>query len=225
MTLPTIPGVKLERTLPSAGRWEHHLVLTLPGPCAAVSSAPLNGGLSTVRAVVNRSVSKGWTCDDPEADTARYVARLGLEPATTVGLITAVSMADLQVAAAARGEWRVHTLVTAGTGNAAAAGGRFPLDETAAGTVNLIVLVEGSLSPAALVNAALTATEAKTAAFRKAGVQTRFGESATGTTTDTVTVINLAERPTSLYAGLATVPGFLIADTVYHALLTALKGA
>ena len=225
MTLPHIPGVKLERTLPSAEGWEHHLVLTLLKPCAAVSSAPLNGGLTTVRAVVNRSVSKDWVCDDPEADTARYVAGLGLEPATTVGLITAVSMADLQYKAATRGEWRVHTLVTAGTGNAAAAGGRFPLDETAAGTVNLIVLVEGCLSPAALVNAALTATEAKTAAFRAAGVQTRFGELATGTTTDTVTVVNLEQSPTSLYAGLATVPGFLVADTVYRALLTALKGA
>ncbi len=225
MTLPTIPGVKLERTLPSAGSWEHHLVLRLPKPCAAVSSAPLNGGLNTVRAVVNRSVSRGWTCDDPEADTAQYVAGLGLEPETTVGLITAVSMADLQYQEAARSGWRVHTLVTAGTGNAAAAGGRFPLDETAAGTVNLIVLAEGSLSPAALVNAALTATEAKTAAFRAAGVQTRFGESATGTTTDTVTVVNLAEHPTSPYAGLATVPGFLVADIVYNALLTALKGA
>lgn len=225
MTLPDVAGVGLERTLPSAERWEHHLVLTLPGPCTAVSSAPLNGGLNIIRAVVNRSVSKNWTCDDPEADTTRYVARLGLEPDMTVGLITAVSMADLQYRVAARGEWRVHTLVTAGTGNAAAAGGRFPLDETAAGTVNLIVLVEGFLSPAALVNAALTATEAKTAAFRAAGVQTRFGEPATGTTTDTVTVVNLAEHPTSLYAGLATAPGFLIAETVYNALLTALKGA
>ena len=225
MTLPTIPGVGLERTLPSAGSWAHHLVLTLPGPCTAVSSALLNGGLNTVRAVVNRSVPKGWTCDDPAADMACYVAGLGLEPATTIGLITAVSMADLRYAAAARGAWRVHTFVTAGTGNAAAAGGRFPLDEAAAGTVNLTLLVEGCLSPAALVNAALTATEAKTAAFRAASVQTRFGEAATGTTTDTVTVVNLAESPTSPYAGLATIPGFLVADTVYTALFAALEGA
>lgn len=225
MTLSTIPNVGLKRTLPSAEGWEHHLILTLPGPCTAVSSAPLNGGLNTIRAVVNRSVPQGWTCDDPEADMARYVAGLGLEPETTVGLITAVSIADLQVAAAARGAWRVYTFVTAGTGNAAAAGGRFPSGEAAAGTVNLIVLVEGSLSPAALVNAVLTATEAKTAAFRAAGVQTRFGEPATGTTTDTVTVVNLAASPTSPYAGLATVPGFLIAETVYTALGTALKGA
>lgn len=224
MALPDLAGVGLERTLPSAEGWEHHLLVTLPGPCAAVSSAPLNGGLRTVRAVVNRSVPQGWTCDDPEADMARYVAGAGLEPETTVGLITAVSMADLRYEGAARGEWRVHTFVTAGVGNAAAAGGRFPL-EAAAGTVNLVVLVEGSLSPAALVGAVGSATEAKTAAFHAAGVATRFGERATGTTTDTVTVVNLSATPASPYAGLATVPGFLVADTVYHALCTALKGA
>lgn len=222
-TLLNIVGVGLRCTLPSAARWEHHLVVTLPRLCEAVSSAPLSGGLRRVRAVVNRSVPKGWECDDPEADTARYVAGLGLEPGTTVGLTTAVSMADLRYADGSRGGWRVHTLVTAGVGNAAAAGGRFPL-EVAAGTVNLIVLIEGSLSPAALVNAVGTATEAKTAAFRAAGVTTRFGEAATGTTTDTVTVVNLAAGPTSPYAGLATVPGFLIAETVYGALCTALGG-
>ncbi len=189
------------------------------------SSAPLNGGFGLRRAVVNRSVDKNWhsdhSSDDPEADMTQYVARLGLSPETTVGLITAVGMADVQVVTAERSGWRVHALVTAGVGNAAAAGGRFTLGEPA-GTVNIIVLLEGRLSPAALIGAVQSATEAKAAAFRKAGVTTRFGETATGTTTDTVTIINLNPNPYSLYAGLATPPGFLVAETVYKALLAAL---
>ncbi len=131
-------------------------------------------------------------------------------------------MADLTYAGAEREGWRVHTLVTAGVGNAAAAGGRFPLDEAHAGTVNLIVLIGGRLSPSALIGASGTATEAKGAAFRAAGVTTRFGEVATGTTTDTVTVVNLTGEPRSPYAGTATVPGFLVAQTVYEALTVTL---
>lgn len=224
MKVPDLPGVKLSRTLPTEAAWEHHLVLELPGLCETVSSAPLGGGFGERCFIVNRSVHKDWRCDHPEEDTARYVERLGLPADVTVGLITAVGMADLRYAAGARAGWRVHTLLSAGVGNAAAAGGRFPLDEprTPAGTVNLIVLLEGRLSPSALVGAVQSATEAKVAALRAARVTTRFGETATGTTTDTVTVGNLAPAPRSRYAGLATVPGFLIAETVYEALSAAL---
>ena len=215
-----IPGVKVERTLPGSD-WEHHLVITFAEACEGVSSAPLNGGFGFCRAIVNRSVHKDWRCADPEADMTRYVTHLGLPAETTVGLITAVSMADLRYAQAARSGWRVHSLITAGVGNAAAAGGQFTLGEPA-GTVNIIVLLNGSLSPAALIGAVQSATEAKTAAFREAGVTTRFGETATGTTTDTVTIVNLKPNPRSVYAGLATIPGFLVAETVYTALLAAL---
>ena len=241
--LPEIAGVTFSRTLPSAARWAHHLVVGLPGPCETASSAPLGGGVGHHRYILNRSVDKNWRTDKPEddpddnegifsndpgqhPDTARYAEHLGLPAAQTVGLITAVSMANLTYAGAEREGWRVHTLVTAGVGNAAAAGGRFPLDEALAGTVNLIVLIEGRLSPSALVGAVQTTTEAKVAAFRAAfaskGVTTRFGKAATGTTTDTVTVVNLTDAPRSLYAGTATAPGFLVAQTVYQALTAAL---
>jgi len=225
MKLPDLLGVKLSRTLPTAAAWEHHLVLELPGLCETVSSAPLGGGFGERRFIVNRSVHKDWRCGHPEKDTARYVERLGLPAEYTVGHITAVGMADLRYAVGSRAGWRVHTLLTAGVGNAAAAGGRFALDElpTRAGTVNLIVLLEGRLSPSALVGAVQSATEAKVAALRAARVTTRFGEAATGTTTDTVTVVNLAPAPRSRYAGLVTAPGFLITETVYEALSAALS--
>ena len=234
VTIPgiTVSGVTLERTLPTPERWDHHLVLTLPEPCEVVSSAPLNGGFGRYRAVVNRSVPQDWQGDkgdidgvgnDPETAMKRYVTRLGLPAETTVGLITAVSMADLRYAVAERSGWRVHTLLTAGVGNAAAAGGQFSLDGLSAGTVNVIVLLEGHLSPSALIGAVQSATEAKTAALRDLGVTTQFGEPATGTTTDIVTVVNLSTKPTSPYAGLATPPGFLVAETVYTALSAALS--
>lgn len=85
------------------------------------------------------------------------------------------------------------------------------------------MLLEGALEPAALVGAVQSATEAKTAALRDANVRTPFGELATGTTTDTVSVVSLAPAPRSPYAGLATAPGFLVADTAYTALARALR--
>jgi adenosylcobinamide hydrolase len=222
------PGVTLRRTLPSARSWRHHLLLELPGPCAALSSAPLGGGFSRPRFVLSCSVERGWCSKNPAGELQRYARALGLPPTETLGLLTAVSMAALQTASAARAGWRVHALVTAGVGNAAAAGGRDPLEAGAlgapgAGTVNLIVLLGGALEPAALVGAVQSATEAKTAALQAAGIRTPFGELATGTTTDTVSVLNLAAAPTSPYAGLATTPGRLIADTVYAALSRALS--
>lgn len=231
--------MKLSRTLPTAERWAHHLIIELPYPCETVSSAPLNGGFGRHRFVLNRSVDKNWRCTDPSSDVQEYAEHLGLPSAETVGLITAVSMAELRYAGAARDGWHVHTLATVGVGNAAAAGGQFPLDEpkvdepkthepkTHVGTINLIVLLEGYLSSSALIGAVQSATEAKVAVLRAAGVTTRFGEAATGTTTDTVTLVNLvpegSQTRNSLYAGLATVPGFLIAQTVHHALSAALS--
>lgn len=217
--LPEIPGVRLSRTLPRPEVWAHHLTLALPGPCTALSSAPWGGGFSTPRVIVNRSVAHDWSCPDPAAEMTGYLERLGLPPAETLGLLTAVGMAELRVAQGVRAGWRVHTLLTAGVGNAAAAGGRWPLaTSTHAGTINLIVLVEGALSPSALVGAVGSATEAKVAALHHVGVKTRFGEAATGTTTDTVTIVNLTEYPRSPFAGLATTPGHLIAETVHEAL-------
>lgn len=211
--------MRLSRTRPTREAWAHHLILALPRPCTALSSAPWGGGFGEPRAIINRSVADDWSCPDPAAEMRGYLERLGLPPAETLGLLTAVGMAELRVAQETRAGWRVHTLLTAGVGNAAAAGGRWPLTPAAhAGTINLIVLVEGALSPSALVGAVASATEAKVAALRRAGVRTRFGEAATGTTTDTVTVVNLSEYPRSPFAGLATAPGYLIAETVYEAL-------
>jgi adenosylcobinamide hydrolase len=223
--LPEIPGVRLGRTLPTREAWAHHLILALPRPCTVLSSAPWGGGFSTPRVIVNRSVAHDWACPDPVAEMTGYLEHLGLPPAETVGLLTAVGMAELRVAQGSRAGWRVHTLLTAGVGNAAAAGGRWPLVTPHISTINLIILVEGALSPSALVGAVGSATEAKVAALHHAGVKTRFGEAATGTTTDTVTVVNLSRHPRSPFAGLATAPGHLVAETVYAALSAHLQEA
>lgn len=215
--------MKVSVTRPTPDDWNHHLVVDLKKACTCLSSAIIGGGFSRSSYIVNRSVPKGWECHDPVADMERYLKDLGLEPQTCVGLLTGVSVLETQRIKQTQADWCTEAFVTAGTSNAAAAGGKFPLAEVSAGTINTIVLVEGCLSPAAMVNAVQTATEAKTAALQRSRVKTRFGEVATGTTTDTVTIVSLASEPQTNYAGLATVPGYLIAQTVYRATEKALE--
>lgn len=217
--------MRLVVTHPQSGGWEHHLLVDLGRSCSCVSSAVWGGGWRHARYIVSRSVPKGWSCAEPAAEMAAYLRAQGLDPGLCIGLITGVSMAERQDVAAAMDGWQVRTLATVGVSNAAKSGGRHPLEDTYSHTINLIVIVEGKLTPAALIGAVKTATEAKVAALVDAGVTTRFGETATGTSTDTVTVVSRAEQPTSPYAGPATAPGYLIGKTVYQAVQAALKGA
>ena len=215
--------LRISRSQPGLDDWEHHLLIDLGASCLCLSSAVLGGGLQQARRyIINRSVAKDWRANDPESDMRVYARRLGLEPERCVGLITAVSMDAMQQAHKQQGPWQVQAIVTAGVGNAAAAGGQPATGVAPLGTINILVILEGQLSPAAMVGAVQTATEAKAAALRDARVLTRFAEIATGTTTDTVTIVNRASWPSSPYAGLATIPGQLIAQSVYQALRAAL---
>ena len=215
--------MKITLTKPTADVWDHHLLIDLEKSCTCLSSAIVGGGFSGVRYIVNRSVPKGWNCQHPVSDMESYLEALGHEPQNCIGLLTGVSVTGTQRVKQSKDDWSVEAFVTAGTSNAAAAGGRFALEAVGAGTINIIILISGQLSSAALVNAVQTATEAKSAALAKSNITTRFGEIATGTTTDTITVVNLKDEPTSAYAGLATIPGYLIAQTVYKAISNALE--
>ena len=69
-----------------------------------------------------------------------------------------------------------------------------------------------------MLNAIITATEAKSAVMNEMDIRTPDGVLATGTSTDTVTVAMTGFGPIQPYAGPATVLGWLIAKTVRQAL-------
>ena len=222
--------MRVVRTEPHPETWQHHLLIDLGATYNCVSSAAYRGGFTTTRYLLNRSVSKHWSCDNPVADTQTYLRNHKLELSGCVVLLTAVSVQDTQVVSVRKDDWVVHAFVTVGVGNAVRAGGRFALSDAgvvlpAAGTINIMVVIEGSLSRAALINAVQVITEAKVAALGACGVRTRFAEAATGTTTDAVAIVNAATAPVSAYGGLATTPGFLIGRAVYRAIIKHFKGA
>lgn len=85
------------------------------------------------------------------------------------------------------------------------------------GTINIIVLVDGHLSRSAMVNAVITATEAKALAVQQAGLCLPDGRPATGTTTDALVIACTGRGPLLPYAGAATVLGSMIGGAVYRA--------
>ncbi|WP_404840852.1 adenosylcobinamide amidohydrolase [Alkalilimnicola ehrlichii] len=202
-----------------------HLVVDLGAPRPILSNAAIGGGWRTARYVVNRTVAAGWNPPDIDTDMSDYLGQLGLPSEQCVGLLTAVHMQNLVRRREQWQGWAIEALATVGVRNAARAGGAFPLAASGSGTINVIVLIDGWLAPAAMVDAVQTAVEAKAAALAEAAVPTATGEIATGTTTDTVTVATLGRQPSSVYAGTATTVGHCIGRAVHGAISEGVQAA
>jgi adenosylcobinamide amidohydrolase len=111
--------------------------------------------------------------------------------------------------------------VTAGVARPWAAGSsRGP--HRSAGTINTVVVVDRSLSPAAALNLLATITEAKVLALLEAGVRTPDGDSASGTATDAVVVAWPLGGDPMPFGGPATAPGWAAAAAVRQAMREAL---
>ncbi len=177
-----------------------------------LSSSFHGGGFRRVRHILNANVPVDYCSDDPASDLERIASQCDIK-GPFIGLLTAVPLHKARFALAEEQGLRVGVLATAGIGNATSAG-ISPPHKATPGTINLIVLVDAALTRAAMVNAIITATEAKTATLTEMAILTPAGAFATGTSTDTVTVATTGLGAPHAYAGPATVPGWLIAKAV-----------
>nr|WP_237690983.1 adenosylcobinamide amidohydrolase [Paenibacillus caui] len=209
-------------------RGERHLALHFPELTEAVGSAVFGGGMVRIRTMVNIYVDKFYRCDDPERDIRELLDAWGYPLETTAGLLTAVKMDRASIFEEQDECAGVLCCVTAGVGNGAKAGVRrttFPADYVP-GTINIMLAVNGRLTPAAMVNALMTATEAKAAALADLGIRDpETGGVATGTTTDAVMLAVSQSRaggPLHKYAGTATDLGGRIGRLVYAAVTESL---
>jgi len=199
------------------------------GPFVTLSSALLGGGLQQKRHLVNAQVAHGYRSHDPVADLEAHVARLGLPLGDTVGMMTAANVERVVEGYAYGDQFRLQVYVTAGVGNAARAGtARKTYPGYLPGTINIIAVLDARLTEAAMVNAVLTVTEAKTAALQDLGVPDalHLDKGATGTTTDAVVIAVTQESAYTgvhQYAGVATELGNALATTVHQSLLIALE--
>lgn len=181
-------------------------------PRAALSSAPVGGGSAAIDWLLNIGVPAGYDRTDL-ADHARDIARgLGLAGSGTA-MLTA---ADVHRSVRAD-DGGVVVDATVGVthptwaADADGAHGRRVDGGWQPGTINVVVQVPVALSPAAAVNAVVTATEAKTQALFEAGVP------GTGTASDAVAVVWPPVLPVEAFAGPRSTWGARIARAVHAA--------
>ena len=189
-----------------------------PGPgYRMISSGVLGGGIGPREWVLNAQVASQYARTDPAGHLTELAVQLGLTGPGT-GMLTAAQVTDLVTRADEGAEAAVTTglrVPTWAAGPAAAAD-----QELAPGTINIIVSVPVPLTDAALVNAVITATEAKTQAVLDAGFP------GTGTATDAVCVAAPASPGAAAedFAGPRSAWGARIARAVHAAVLAGATG-
>ncbi|GIP33966.1 adenosylcobinamide amidohydrolase [Paenibacillus sp. J2TS4] len=194
------------------------LLISAEKPLYTLNSSIWRGGFSQCRYLINRQVNKDYDCEDPVKEMEQFLTRAGLPLMETAGMLTAARVQDVGSSQISESGIRVSTWVTAGLSNPSRAGSRREPQYHFPGTINTIVLVEAVLTDSAMVNAVITATEAKTAALQDLEVQIGEEEAtATGTTTDAIIIAATQTGVPCVYAGTATELGYRIGRTVYDA--------
>jgi adenosylcobinamide hydrolase len=192
------PEYRLVRT----GRF---LITELLTPHRVLSTSERNGGQTErVRYLVNHQSCEGADHRERHAHITGMglevyhdaaCREIGLDPAEVAMMGTAANMNYAAVVQRRDDAMLVTAVVTAGVqGNAACAGDPSSWRETqkgwekivpVGGTINSELLVNHSLTEGALARAAVTVTEAKTAALHELAVSSRYSvDLATGTGTD-----------------------------------------
>ncbi|ETT65250.1 hypothetical protein C173_19521 [Paenibacillus sp. FSL R7-277] len=215
------PGLTLE--------WrEGHLLVEFPAEADSISSAVYGGGAGRLKRAVNQYVSRDYECSNPVQDLENKLQEWGYPLEGCAGLMTAVPLEHAAVAEEDTGSAGIFCCVTAAAGNAARAGSeRSVLAAYRPGTINIMLGIDGWLSQSAMVNAIMTATEAKAAALADLGIRdAENGLGATGTTTDAIVIAVSGSRRYAaehVYAGTATDLGGAIGRLVYSAVTESLR--
>jgi len=226
-------------------RHDTSMVCRIHQPARVLSTSRRRGGTrDNINSVVNYQMCEPGKCPtcricieklDDHID--EHAAVLGCDPDRSVTMLTSAEMDHTGWALESHEGVRVLSVVTAGVEtNATRAGDRATHFEALGGwqeleempkpgTINLILLINHSLTRGAMVKAGITATEAKSATLQALGVRSMYGNGiATGTGTDQYVLACPEESPfTFTEAQAHVVLGQMIASTFSRALRTALS--
>jgi len=190
-----------------------------------LSWAPLGGGMRRAGTILNHQVllDDRTAVEHPRQYLFQMAKLLRLNPRTVVAMMTGADVRKACYAGARRGDWAAGTWCTAGCSNALRIG-----DPATAGmgpgTINLAVVINQPLSPAAMAEALAMAGEARTAAVLAAGIlSTRTRRPATGTGTDCIVVASPLRGPAQQYCGKHTLLGELIGKAALRSCSRALR--
>lgn len=188
--------------------------LASPQPLWTLSSALVGGGFGWRHHFCNFHVDKDYAGHDPTGDLARWLTARGIPPEGSLAMMTAVRLEHL---ALVEGEG-VVVAVTAGAGNAVDITAPLAGDSRPVGTINTLVLIDGCLSDSAMVNACLSASEAKVRALQSLEVlDPHSGTPASGTSTDCLAIAATQQGAVTPYAGSGTRLGRELGQAIYRA--------
>lgn len=202
-------------------QWQHDadaLSLMLPVPWKVLSSAVLNGGLTTTRSLLNLRVdAKAPPPWPPAADTLLQEAQQRRLPLPCTGMMTAASMQSLGYSRSGTATFTAECWVTAGLANL-----RSPADPAdvapRAGTINIWLLIHQPLTAAAMAEALIQLTEAKVSVIRDLELLSPVsGLPASGTGTDSHAVLCPDGAPVLAFCGKHTEAGEHIGRAVMEA--------
>jgi adenosylcobinamide amidohydrolase len=194
-----------------------------------VSSAIHNGGgIKETKVIVNAQVTDEYgdalLHEDPDAFIVKSFKKLRLKQ-EFVGMVTYAMVKDFALYSKKDEDIAVTVVATAGCTHAESAGEEIEVQKIA-GTINIIVLIDGNPNDSCLVSSILTATEAKTAALTELDLRSKYsGDQATGTVTDAVVVASTRQGQTIIYGGPASKLGQLVANCTRKAVKEAVTKA
>lgn len=210
-----------------------HVHIAFARPHRVLSSAVLNGGLVDAECIANVKVDENFMggkgpFDPPEVTLSEYCSAMGW-CGLAVGMMTSASMDSFRVARRMEQGVEVTAVLTAGLSNARRAGDpaesrALGLPSSNAGTINIILLTNARMTDAAMAEAIITATEAKTAVLAELNVRSRStGRQATGTGTDAIAIASGSGPIEIRYCGKHVIFGEMTASAVTEALASSLR--
>ena len=192
--------------------------IVVHGVFKVLRSAVYNGGFTTATAIVNLKVRSDFTGDALKLFDS-FITERGLEGKGVVGMMTAVPMENARIVK----KEDVTVIITAGILESKSIS-----DSDSSSTVNIILLINKDLSPSAMANVIILATEAKTAAFFDLDIKDEKHDIFTGNSTDSVVVacygksLFAEEKEEEMFAGKATKLGRTIYEIVREGVKDAL---
>lgn len=201
----------------------NHIHIEFCVPHQVLSSAVLSGGLIQADNIVNMKVPKSVVCPSSPQQTILDYCEKANWRGVTVGMMTAASMDSFRLVKESAQGIDIAVLVTSGLSNPRRVGDRaehrvMATETEDVGTINIIVLTSAVLTDAAMVEALLVITEAKSAALQDAGVRSPVSDKiATGTGTDSAAIVSGHGPETVAYCGKHVLFGEMLGRMVNEA--------
>ncbi len=204
---------------------ENVLAVICDNPLKTVSSAIHNGGSRQVKAVLNVGVPEGYSDHSLHLDPLQLITSSAAKLSITedyLAMVTAAKIQNYSMVTKKTPDFSVAVAATAGCSHGESSGEEMDVQEIA-GTINIIVFVDGNPTESCMVAALITATEAKSAALRDFDVRSRYtGDSATGSITDSVTVATNGRGKQIILGGPASKLGKIVGQCTRRAVTEAL---